>query len=360
MSNHGAIGFGGFLLGLGAGYIVFRELSLVVNSIAWILVIIGATIILSALIRYASPGLGLHKVMGGLAGGLVFALFLTQGFNFFTGLVTIDNGYMPYTATTVQTYTGASSTDSVYLRLGSMNGQITLSTWDKDEYSIVATITARGSTQAVADNNLATLNKELSKDESGAQQKLTLVYSSTTLINNPYQINVEVKLPASAKLDLDLTTSNAVVTVNNVNGGSVVVHTSNGALYLTNVKADTLRGSTSNAAITGTVDAATCTLDTSNGAITLQIFSTMSGKYTLETSNARVEVTGGAAAEYKLAASTSNGDVTFTVPNMTYTQNTKTSKAGQTVGYDAAQTKIGVSIQTSNADVTVRRNVSII
>jgi hypothetical protein len=45
MSNRGAIGFGGFLLGLGAGYLVFRELNLTFNSVAWVLVIIGATII---------------------------------------------------------------------------------------------------------------------------------------------------------------------------------------------------------------------------------------------------------------------------------------------------------------------------
>lgn len=358
MSNDGAIGFGGFLLGLGAGYLVFRELNLVINNVAWVLIIIGATIIASALIRWTSPGLGIHRVVGGLAGGLVFALFLTQGFSFFTGIVNVGNSYLPYTATEVKAYTGASPTDAVYLRLGSMNGQITLSTWDKDEYSIEATITARGSTQKEADDNLTRLSKELSKEETATQQRLTLVYSSTTLVNNPYQISVEVKLPASAKLDLDVTTSNGAVTINDVNGGSIVVHTSNGALYLTNVKADTIRGSTSNGAVTGSVDAATCTLTTSNGPMTLQIPSDMSGTYTLTTSNGNVGVTVGATAEYRLDASTSNGDVTFSIPNLTYTRETRTSKAAQTVGYDSADTQISMNIQTSNGDITVRRNIA--
>lgn len=360
MSNRGAIGFGGFLLGLGAGYLIFRELNLAVNSVAWILVIIGATIIASALIRWASPNLGIHRIIGGLAGGLVVALFLTQGFNFFTGIVNVGNPYMPYTTSEVKTYTGTSPSDSVYLRLGSMNGEITLSTWEKNEYSITATITARGSTQKEADDNLAALNKELSKDETSLQQKLTLLYTSPTLINNPYQIEVEVKLPASAKLDLDLTTSNGAVTVSNVNGGSVVIHTSNGALRLTNVKADTLRGSTSNSAVTGSLDAATCTLSTSNGQMIVEVLSTKSGNYTFETSNSKVDVTVGSNAAYKLDASTSNGDVTFDLPNLTYTQNTRTSKTAQTVGYDAADTKISVSIQTSNSNVTVDRNVALI
>ncbi len=360
MSNGGAIGFGGFLLGLGAGYLVFRELNLAINSVAWVLVIIGATIILSAVLRAASPGLGLHRVLGGLAGGLVFALFLTQGIGFFTSVAGINNGYMPYKSTEVKTYTGASSMDSVYLRLGSINGQITLSTWDKEEYSIVATINARGFTQKEADDNLAALNKELTKDETGAQQKLTLIYSSAAFVNNPYQISVEVKLPAGAKLDLDLTSSNDGITISDVDGGSIVVHTSNGPLHIDDVKADTLRGSTSNSAISGTAEASTCTLTTSNSAIKLEIPSTISGTYTLETSNARVDVTGGASAGYKLDASTSNADVTFDIPNMTYTRNTRTSKAGQTVGFEAAQIKITVNIGTSNSDVTVDRNVSLL
>jgi DUF4097 and DUF4098 domain-containing protein YvlB len=357
MSNGGAIGFGGFLLGLGAGYIILREMNLAVNSLAWIMIIIGATIILSALIRYASPSLGIHRIVSGLAGGLVFALFLTQGLNIFTGVVNIGTGYYPYSTTEVKTYTGASTADSVYLRLGSVNGQITLSTWEKDEYSIEATIVARGSTQTEADSNLAALNKELTKDETTAQQKLNLVYTSN-LINNPYQINVVVKLPATAHLDLDLTSSNGAITLENVDGGTVVVHTSNAALHLENVKADSIRGSTSNGAITGTVDAPVCELTTSNARINLQLPSQESGTYTLSTSNAAVDVTVSPTAAYKLSASTSNGEVTFNIPNLTYTTNTRTSKTAQTTNYDAAQTKITVNIQTSNADVDVQRNVA--
>ncbi len=154
MSNRGAIGFGGFLLGLGAGYIIFRELSLAIDSIAWALIIIGGALVASALIRWVSPGLEIHRIVGGVAGGLVFALILTQGFNFFTG---IRYSNLPYSTTEHKTYTGASPQDSIYLRVGSMNGQITLTTWNKEEYSIDATIAARGASQKEADDNLAKL-----------------------------------------------------------------------------------------------------------------------------------------------------------------------------------------------------------
>jgi DUF4097 and DUF4098 domain-containing protein YvlB len=357
MSNDGAIGFGGFLLGLGGGYLVLREMNLAVNSLAWIMIIIGATIILSALIRYASPNLGVHRVVSGLAGGLVFALFLTQGFSIFSGMINTGNTYFPYSTTEVKTYSGASPTDSIYLRLGSINGQVTVSTWDKNDYYIEATIVARGTTQAEADSNLAALNKELTRDETTAQQKLTLVYTSS-LINSPYQISVDVKLPATAKLDLELTTSNGAITIENVDGGTVIAHTSNAKLELVNVKADTIRASTSNAQIEGELNAPVCELSTSNAEINLQIRSDTSGTYTLTTSNAEVDVTVASTASYRLSAATSNGEVTFNIPNLTYTSNTKTSKTATTTGYDTAETKISVTIQTSNADVTVQRNVA--
>ncbi len=358
MSNRGAIGFGGFLLGIGLGYLLFRELNLTINNAAWVLIILGAAIVLSAVIRAVSPGLGLHRIVGGIAGGIIFALFLTQGISFFTGIIGVNNGYFPYSTTDVKTYTGASTPASVYLRLGAMNGEITLTTWDKQEYNIVATITARGSTQKEADDNLTNLGKDIVKVETSSKQSLTLVYNSPILINNSYQINVEVKLPANAKLDLDLTTSNGIVTISNVNGGSVTIHTSNGALHLNNVKADTLRGSTSNGPITGTFEATTCDLNTSNSPITIQIPSTMTGTYNFQTSNGNTYVTVGSTAEYRLDASTSNGDVIFSIPNFTYSRDTRTSKAGQTIGYDLAQTKISMNVETSNGSVTVRRNVS--
>jgi DUF4097 and DUF4098 domain-containing protein YvlB len=84
----------------------------------------------------------------------------------------------------------------------------------------------------------------------------------------------------------------------------------------------------------------------------------MSGTYSFQTSNGNADVTVGSTAEYSLDASTSNGDVAFSIPNFTYSRDTRTSKTGQTAGYDSAQTKISVTVQTSNDSVTVRHNVS--
>ena len=205
----GSIGFGGFLVGLGIGYLVFRQLNITFNEAAWALIILGVAIVLSAVIRSISPGLGIHRVVGGLAGGLILALILTQGFNLFTG-INIGNPFLPYSSTETKTYSGPSIQGVVNLKLGSMNGDITLSTWNRSEYSITSTIIARGTTQQEADNNLANLAKGVIETETTTQQSLTLIYNSQTLVNNPYQIKVDVKLPSTADCKLDASTSNTV------------------------------------------------------------------------------------------------------------------------------------------------------
>jgi len=340
---------------LGVGYLIFREFVIAAGNIAWVLVIIGAAIILSGLIRWASPKHGFHRAIGGAAGGLVLALFITQGFAFFGNFGNF--GKLPYSATLEKTYGGAATASTVSLRLGSINGPITVQTWDKTDYQIVASITARGATQAEADQNLANLGKDLTEGALAGAQTLTLIYSSPILINNPYQIAVEVRLPASAKLNLDLTTSNGAITIENVVGDTVKAQTSNARINAENVKATRVTLSTSNAVVSGNVEGDTVSISTSNARVELTVPSTISGRYDVSTSNADVDVTVGASAACRLDAQTSNGQVSFNLPNLTYSRNQATSKTAETSDYSSAQIKIQVTIRTSNADVTVERNV---
>jgi hypothetical protein len=312
MTNNPVLAFGGLLLGLGVGHIILQEYTIGASTIAWILMIIGATIVLSTLIKWASPKHGLHHVVGGAAGGLVLALFITQGFTVFGSFGNFGN--LPYSTTQQKTYEGASMASTVSLRLGSINGPITVQIWDRNEYQIVASIMARGNTQSEADQNLANLGKDWTEETSAGAQTLSLVYSSSIFINNPYRIAIEVRLPASAKLSLDLMTSNGAITIENVTGETVKVLTSNGRIYTENVKAKTI---------------------------------------SLMTSNADVDVVVDTTAAYKLDALTSNGKVDFNLPNLTYTRNQATSKVAETSGYSSAQIKVQVTIRTSNADVTV-------
>jgi hypothetical protein len=165
----------------------------------------------------------------------------------------------------------------------------------------------------------------------------------------------EVRLPASAKLNLDLTTSNVAITIENIAGGTVKALTSNGRIDTENVKAESISLTTSNAVVFGNVEGGIVTVSTSNARIELNISSTRSGNYDVSTSNADVDVIVGATAACKLDTQTSNGQVDFNLSNLTYTRNQTTSKVAETSGYSSAQIRVQVMIRTSNADVTVDR-----
>jgi hypothetical protein len=145
-----------------------------------------------------------------------------------------------------------------------------------------------------------------------------------------------------------------MIVITDVKGGTVNLHTSNSAIRLNNVVANKIVGETSNSQITGVVEASTCDLLTSNSQITIQVGSGKSGVYSLQTSNSNIDVTL-PAVECRLDASTSNSDVTFSIPNFVYSRDTKTSKAGQTSGFDSAPIRVSVNAQTSNSGVRIHR-----
>jgi len=347
--NSGAIGFGGFLLGLGIGYLIFRNFALSLNDAAILLIILGVAIILTTIVRSVASNYGLHRIIGGFAGGLILSLILTQGL----GLATSGNSPLPYSKTETMTYSGASNFNEVSLKLGSMNGEITLSTWNKPEFSIASTITAMGMTQQDADNSFANLPKNLVNTNSSTKQSLTLVFSPQDTISNPFKIRVDVKLPANSILDLDLTTSNAMIIITNVNGDNVNLRTSNSAIRFNNVNSTTVTGETSNSQITGTVTSTTCNLSTSNGPISIQVHSGRIGDYKLQTSNSNIDVTIPTKVECRVDASTSNSDVSIAIPNFVYSLNKDTSKAGQTSDFDSASIRISVEAQTSNSAIRI-------
>ena len=358
MNDTPALGLGGFLLGLGIGWLVFKEFFITSSNFAWLLILIGVVVVISAIIGRFSPSFNIGRLIGGAAGGLVLALILTQGIGFINLIPGADGGRLPYSSTESKQYSGASSFSNVYLILESINGPVTISTWDKTEYRIEAIITARGASQQEADENLAKLGKEIVKEENGETLKLTLIYRSQIIINSPYQISVDVKLPANAMKQLEITTSNAAINLSNIKGNSITLQTSNGQINLTNIEADLIKASTSNAQIRGNVEAITFTASTSNARVELSLPSQYSGTYDISTSNAAVIITVGQSAAYRLKGSTTNAEVSFNLPDLVYSTNTKTRKEAQSSNYDQLSTKIIIDIQTSNANIDVRRNIS--
>jgi hypothetical protein len=353
MRESSALWFGGVLLGIGVGWYVFSSIDLGLNTAAWLFIILGAGVILSGLMKWIRPGSPFNRLGGSIAGGLVIALFMTQGFSFIISL-SGTGGWGPYTAQDTKTFTGASTEPDVYFKVDNINGPVTVSTWDRDEYEVTAVVKARGFSQNEADQNLAKMTISLNKDVVGGRQQLILTYDYPSTLILPYGVEVTVRLPASSEIDLNLGSSNGYIALTDIlKGGMISLSTSNGRFTFTNVFADTITGSTSNGGIEGRVEAGVMEVSTSNGPIALTIVGGVSGSYDLSTSNGAVDISAPSSAGYRITAKTSNGAVDFSLPNLSYSKDTRTEKSAQTTGYDSFAVKIVLDVSTSNGNVKV-------
>jgi hypothetical protein len=303
--------------------------------------------------KWIRPGSPFNRLGGSIAGGLVIALFMTQGFSSIISL-SGAGGWGTYTAQDTKIFTGVSTEPGVYFKVDNINGPVTVSTWNRNEYEVKAIVKARGFSQNEADQNLAKMTISLNKDVVGGRQQLILAYDYPSTLIPPYGVEVSVKLPVSSEIDLNLGSSNGAITLTDVlNGGVISLSTSNGKFTFTNVFADTITGSTSNGGIEGCVEAGVMEVSTRNGPIALTITGTVSGSYDLSTSNGAVNISTSSSAGYRLTAKTSNGVIDFSLPSLSYSKDTNTDKSAQTTGYDSFAVKMVIDVSTSNGNVKI-------
>jgi hypothetical protein len=354
MSKSSGLGFGGFLVGLGAGYVVFQTMEITRDLFAWLLIIAGAGIVASSLLQRMSPGIRFGGLVSGLVGGLILSIMITSGFSFFTGLG-IDGSWGDYRAEETFPFEGVATSDDISLEISTFNGYIRVYTWDKAEYSLELTVRARGNTNKDAEDNIDDLDVEFDESMVGGQLNLVLEHNVPATKTNLYSLLVEVYVPADATYDTDLITSNGAISLNNMVGDLLRLTTSNGEVSFENVAAERIVAVTSNAQIRGDLEAPDTTLSTSNGKIDLDLPCTVSGNYDLVTSNAAVELDVSAAADvgYSVDLTTSNASVDLRLDDLEYTTNERTRKKAKTAGFDDKTVQITITGSTSNGSVDV-------
>jgi len=79
MSRQSGLGFGGFLLGLGAAWIVFTTYEISGNFFSWLMILGGASIVASSLL---SRNRSMRSLIGGIIGGFVVALVFSYAFGY--------------------------------------------------------------------------------------------------------------------------------------------------------------------------------------------------------------------------------------------------------------------------------------
>lgn len=352
MSDHKGLGFGGFLVGLGASWMVFQEIHVSGELFAWIMIIAGTGVVASSLLFSSRRNRHFGGLIRGLTVGTILSLMITSNFVLY-GIS--SGGYSSsYRAQDTVTFTGALTADSVLLDVNSFNGPIEVSTWDKDEYSISALIKAKGTTDAEAEENLDRFEFDLDESFVLGKKRLVLRHNVAGTMNR-YSVRIEVWLPADTTIDLDLDSSNGGMYLTDIEGGEINLDTSNGGFEFDNVKATKVDASTSNGPVTGRLDAWNADIDTSNGAITLTLPCTRSSTYELRTSNGPVqlEVSSSTSVGYNLDLSTRNSIVDIDLPNLDYTVSTRTRKEAHTIGLASKSVRITIDASTSNGSMRV-------
>lgn len=82
MSRDSGLGFGGFLLGFGIGWVVFRYFKVTSSFFAGLMILLGVVIIGSSLFKSQLSRFDVGGLFGGLIGGLILSLIFTSGFGF--------------------------------------------------------------------------------------------------------------------------------------------------------------------------------------------------------------------------------------------------------------------------------------
>jgi hypothetical protein len=359
MSKVKGLGFGGLLLGFGAGWLVFDAMQITSQFFGYFLLIAGALIVTSSLLSWKRPAFDIGGLTRGLMIGLLISLFATSASDPFINNWGMgwdfDNNWGDYRAQETRTLAGDLTVDGAFLDINSFNGPITVSTWAEDEYSVSILIKAKGTTDGEAEDNLGYIEFDLSETVVGGVMRLVLRHNVPTNRMSVYSVIIEVKLPADAEVSMGLDSSNGGFTLTDITGGDIDLSTSNGALVFEDVTADEINAGTSNGGVRGTLEAPVTIIGTSNGAINLRLPSTVTGRYTLGTSNARIdlELSSSASVGYDLDLSTSNGNIDLGLPNLDYSRDTRTSKEARTVGFSAKPVQVIIDASTSNASVNV-------
>jgi hypothetical protein len=354
MARTRGLGFGGFLLGIGLGWLFFTSMTISADLIAWIMILAGGAIVASSLLSRVNPGLPLTGAVTWFTLGLIIALIVVSGPSQIIS-EGLDSGVYPVSMEGTRNFNGQATAQDILFEVENVNGGIEVETWSRDEYNLNLTVKARGTSQSDAESAFDKVDITLDENTDGGRLELVLTVNMPRLTWRRITVSMVLTLPSDATIDLDVTTVNGGLSVAQVSGGTVRLTTTNGDIILDHVDANSVQGSTTNGRVTGMVGAGEMTATTINGAIELAVPPTRDGRYDLGATNGNVEVELDRIPEagYSLIGRTANGRVTFNVPGLDYDVDTSRHKEAETSGYSTKAIQIQIEASTTNGAVDI-------
>jgi hypothetical protein len=280
-------------------------------------------------------------------------MVISSGFSITSWSIWSDS--YPNRVETYRNFTDTVIAERMLFEAINVNGGYTVTGWDEDEYKLSAKVRARGRTKNDAQSNMDKVDISLNDELDSGIQELELLIDVPTGLWNRINIDVTLYIPTEVMLDLGLSTTNGGISLESIRGGELNVDTTNGDLGYTNILAETVTGSTTNGDVSGTVEATDFIGTTTNGQIELTIPSTMTGTYTLRSTNGGINVQLSQTVDngFNLDSSVSNGGVDFTLDRLDYSVNTAKSKKATTDNWGSADTQVEITASTTNGNIDI-------
>lgn len=227
--------------------------------------------------------------------------------------------------------------------LETFNGDVTITDTAGDAWAFVATLKARGST---GDEAVARIDdiafRWAHEDASGHFVEVAAEHDGST---DSRSARIELRMPRALAL-------------------VVVAATSNGDIRVTGVRTSGLALATSNGDITARADVAQASFATSNGGIDAQLTPLAGGRWTMATSNGKIQlkVPEEPAYGYAIEGTTSNGEVDYALRDgekgpcpsgSQYYTPPCTHRSFESSGFAGRDTQVRATLATSNGDIVV-------
>lgn len=349
MSDSG-VGFGGFLLGVGGGYYLFRYLNFSADIISYLLILMGLGIILGSLIFKGRKN-PLQEIIGGFIGGLILAAFLTQGVGVINEFTNSWNDFddMTYRATKDIPLSASIEAETVSLSINSVNGAVEVIPWSGDTLKIDLEVKAKGSSTADAEEKLDDFVYDLSNDVNGVEQDFALTFPMTSMsLWSTYSVFIQVYVPDGEMDMMLIDTTNGAITIDDMEISSLDLDTTNGAIKVLDVHTATINAHTTNGGISGSITSDVGVFTTTNGAIDIAL-EPQSGLYRFDTTNGSIDLNlpDGTDVGFDIKLDTSIGSIDVNLPNIDYNVDRSREKVGKTVGYDAKTIQIEIDADTT-------------
>lgn len=250
------------------------------------------------------------------------------------------------------------------LKVQSMNGNITIKTWDDAQIKMRATKKAQAKKESDAEEILRETHIDIQPTDTGLEIRTR--HPKHMRLGKGKSVSISYELTVPRQVTLDLHTTNGAIKVANSEGaiqahttngqvnlrdikGDIDAHTTNGSVATTNIVGN-VRAQTTNGRIRTTASAGGVHLKTTNGAIDIKMTNLPDqNQVWAKTTNGSIDIALPANAKAELKARTSNGHISSDFPITVQGKWRSKTLQGQLNGGGSSS----IELQTTNGSIEI-------